>query len=336
MRITKRLRDDIGTTRLVRFSNQQIRRVVLIAILLLGCALIYSLVLTRFDVSEEPEERHFGVASSDARIELYLQPMAIDPVNDSMHMRISVLPARSAGSLPVTVADRDLVLMIHHGTSTEQIRVQANQPFPEATFAFDLSGGSVRDYPLDSYHSEIQLAGFEAGHEGADAALPTRVTCWEGVLGYSVRGEELAAARVGQVQLRFTVKRVGAIEFFGLAVYGGMIVLAVCALAVGALVFVGVRRIEVTLVGALGAIVFALPAMRNALPGGVVALALRDEQLHPHPQLAQRAEDRRRRHRHQTRGRRDQSPSGSAPPAPARPRRAPLRGIGGDDLFLEP
>jgi hypothetical protein len=38
-------------------------------------------------------------------------------------------------------------------------------------------------------------------------------------------------------------------------------------LVIGTLVFVGVRRIEVTLVGALGAMIFALPAVRNALPG---------------------------------------------------------------------
>jgi hypothetical protein len=46
-----------------------------------------------------------------------------------------------------------------------------------------------------------------------------------------------------------------------------MIVVAVGSLTIGTLVFVGIRRIEVTLVGALGAIVFALPALRNALPG---------------------------------------------------------------------
>jgi len=33
------------------------------------------------------------------------------------------------------------------------------------------------------------------------------------------------------------------------------------------LVFSGIRRVEVTLMGALGAAVFALPALRNALPG---------------------------------------------------------------------
>jgi hypothetical protein len=50
--------------------------------------------------------------------------------------------------------------------------------------------------------------------------------------------------------------------------YGAMLVMMLCALTIGSLVFVGIRRIEVALVGALGAIIFALPALRNALPGG--------------------------------------------------------------------
>jgi hypothetical protein len=46
-----------------------------------------------------------------------------------------------------------------------------------------------------------------------------------------------------------------------------MIVLGCCALAVGILVFFGAKRAEATLIGALGAIVFTLPALRNILPG---------------------------------------------------------------------
>lgn len=46
-----------------------------------------------------------------------------------------------------------------------------------------------------------------------------------------------------------------------------MLVMMVCALTISSLVFLGVRRIEVTLIGALGAMIFALPALRNALPG---------------------------------------------------------------------
>ena len=45
-----------------------------------------------------------------------------------------------------------------------------------------------------------------------------------------------------------------------------MVVLACCAL-VGIATFAGVRQAEATLIGALAAIAFALPVLRNALPG---------------------------------------------------------------------
>jgi hypothetical protein len=46
-----------------------------------------------------------------------------------------------------------------------------------------------------------------------------------------------------------------------------MFVIAGAGLTIGVLVFVGARPPESTLIGALGAMVFALPALRNAIPG---------------------------------------------------------------------
>jgi uncharacterized membrane protein YkgB len=46
-----------------------------------------------------------------------------------------------------------------------------------------------------------------------------------------------------------------------------MVVLGCTALTIGILAFMGVRRPDAPFVGALGAIVFALPTLRSALPG---------------------------------------------------------------------
>jgi len=102
---------------------------------------------------------------------------------------------------------------------------------------------------------------------GSATALPIRITSWEGIVGYTVRTSPVAGSQPNEVRLHFDIRRTGAIRFFGLAAYGAMVVMALSALTIGALVFVGVRKIEVTLIGAIGAIVFALPALRNALPG---------------------------------------------------------------------
>jgi hypothetical protein len=57
------------------------------------------------------------------------------------------------------------------------------------------------------------------------------------------------------------------VSIFGIAVYVAMAAIAICGLLIGGLVFAGVRRVEVTFAGALGAIIFAVPALRAALPG---------------------------------------------------------------------
>jgi hypothetical protein len=63
------------------------------------------------------------------------------------------------------------------------------------------------------------------------------------------------------------VTRNGAFALFALCAYGAMLVLAGCALAIGILTFADVCRPEATLIGALAAIAFALPVLRNAMPG---------------------------------------------------------------------
>jgi hypothetical protein len=178
-------------------------------------------------------------------------------------MRISVAPAPARA----TIGDRDFVLNIQRGKQVEHIQIRTNQPLPEATYEFDLTEGDVRDYPFDRYVSTMTLAASEQGQDGTEKSLPIHVTAWEGVLGFSVKGQPVFTQQAGGLRLRFAIRRTGAFSFFGIAIYGAMAVIAFCALIIGSLVFVGVRRIEVTLTGALGAVIFALPALRGALPG---------------------------------------------------------------------
>ncbi len=244
------------------------RRVLALAILVLVSGAGYGLVLARFDVSAETQERHFGAAANAAGLQVYLEPIAIDAVSDTMQVRISVLPPHDASHTSASTPERDLDLVIYRGGQADTVRIRANEAYPEVTFAFDLEGGSIRAYPLDAYTSLIQLAGLLPRQAGSGRSpVPIGVTVWEGILGYTVRAEETASALPGEMTLRFGVQRTGAVAFLGLAMYGAMAALALCGLTVGVLVFVGYRRIEVTLVGALGAIVFALPALRRALPG---------------------------------------------------------------------
>jgi len=241
-----------------------LRRVLLLAALLAGCAVAYALLLTRFDISTAPTETEFGAPAGDARVRLYVQPIEVDPVNDSLRMRISVTPDPSLAATTTATADHDFVVRIRRGKQIEHVQIGAGQPLPEVTFEFDLENGNVRDYPLDRYGSAMTLA---ASEPDAETPLPIHVTVWQGLLGYTVKARQATAQNAGDLNLQFAVRRAGPVSVFAIAIYGAMTVMALCALVIGALVFIGTRRIEVTLAGALGAVIFALPALRSAMPG---------------------------------------------------------------------
>ena len=237
-----------------------------LAVLAVACALAYALLLARFDLWKQPSETEFGALSKDARVWLYLQPLHIDPVNDSLRTRISVVPDPSLAD-PETIADRNYVLKISRGKQVEHVEIRANQPLPEVTFDIDLDDGDIRNYPLDHYLATIGFSASERAQDGKERSLPIHITAWEGILGFSVTGQHAATQRPGELRLQFSVRRTGAVAFFGIAIYAAMMVMAICALVVGALLFLGVRCIDVALLGAFGAMIFALPALRHALPG---------------------------------------------------------------------
>jgi Domain of unknown function (DUF4436) len=159
--------------------------------------------------------------------------------------------------------------MITHDRAVEEIKVEPNARSPTTSFEVDLNGGSVADYPLDSYRAELRVQLLEDAIPAINEAKPlaAKVTVWEGALGFHLRAVEHAASVPGEVNLSIEIRRGGAFILFAFAAYSAMVVLGCCALAIGLITFIGGRRAEATLIGAIAAIVFAMPVLRNALPG---------------------------------------------------------------------
>jgi hypothetical protein len=243
------------------------RRAIALVLLVATILLVYSLELVRFEVSNMPKEVEFGAPPASADVALYVQPIQIDTVNDSLQVRISVVPAHVLTDAAAAIADRDFLVKIKRGKQIEHVQVKARKPLPEVTFDFDLDEGDIRDYPLDQYVSHMTLAASEPKTDGTERPLAIHATAWEGLQGFNVTIHSIAASRPDELPLRFDIRRTGAASFFGLAIYGAMFVMSLCALTIAGLVFIGIRRIEVTLIGAIGAMIFALPAMRSTLPG---------------------------------------------------------------------
>jgi hypothetical protein len=117
--------------------------------------------------------------------------------------------------------------------------------------------------------ADLRIQLFEDAIPAVNEAKPqaARVTVWERALGFHLRSAEQAGSGPGDIKLSIEIRRGGAFMLFAFAAYGAMVVLGCCALAIGLITFIDARRAEATLIGAIAAIAFALPVLRNALPG---------------------------------------------------------------------
>ena len=227
----------------------------------------YTFLLWGSSTTDIPQERDLADPRPAAnRVRLYLEVVGVDPIRDAMQIRLTLEPDGGGHAGSFALPDRDLLLNIAHDGGGETIQVHRGEAAPATTVELDLRGGDVTQYPLDAYDADLWLQCYEASPPmGYDhAGLPIDVTVWERALGFRVRTSRLD--QQGPERLTFDIHRSRSFIFSAFSAYGAMLVLACGALTIGVLVVTRVRRAEPTLVGALGAVVFALPALRNALP----------------------------------------------------------------------
>jgi Domain of unknown function (DUF4436) len=241
------------------------RRLLALGAVLIALTAGYAVTVRQFDVTEVPLERHFGATDKVVPAgEVYIEPLSIDALNDAMQVRAYLEPGITESKSAKDTSEHDLTLLVSHDNTVEEIKLATGDHIASSTFEVDLNEGSVSHYPFDDY---VVRLGIEVRDSNFARRLPARVTVWEGALGYNLQTTGQPGPDSDDIQLTTKVKRSGAFALFALCAYGAMLVLAFCALAIGVLTFAGMCRPEATLIGALAAIAFALPVLRNTMPG---------------------------------------------------------------------
>jgi hypothetical protein len=240
-------------------------RLLTVGACLLALTAGYILLLRHFNVSELPRERYFGAADGvEPAGEVYLEPISIDALNQAMQMRAYLSPSTTESKDAHSAPSRDLTLLVTHDKTVEEVKLAAGDHIASSIFEVDLNEGSVANYPLDVYRARYGVQLLDAK---SSLRLPARVTMWEGVLGYNLHTTSEPQADPQDLELTTTIARGGAFSLFGFCAYAAMVVLGCCAVVVGVLTFTDMRPAETGLIGSLAAIAFALPVLRNALPG---------------------------------------------------------------------
>lgn len=234
--------------------------------ILLGAGLGY--VALAFDVAKDTavSERRFGqLARDDARqLRVYIEALTVDAVNDTMRLRVSFAPNLALRARRMEGPDRDITAQLDDGDTVQELVFHVHQPMAAAAFDADLHDDSVGAYPLDRFRAGLRLLAQEPG----GAPVPLQVIVWEGIAGWTLAAVQMPSEEAGGVQLRFSVRRSAGVRVLALAIYAEMTLVACVALTIGGLVFLRRKPAESNLAGALGGMLFALPAMRYGMPGG--------------------------------------------------------------------
>ena len=241
-------------------------------ILLLALAIPgYAALISLFDVQITPIEEAFPlVAELQGRaLSLYAELLTVDAVREVLEVRLSPAPEVGLRGVRLLAPDRDVTLRVEDGSNIHEMVLAVNQPMQPTVRELDLAGDTIVSYPFDAYKLTVRVSSFEGMVSPGEAVpnIPVSLRIWEGMPAWIVSTHSVrnSSDPVREVEIR--VRRSGAARFLAVAMYVAMSVIGCAALTLGVLVFLGVRRMETTLTGALGAMVFALPALRNVMPG---------------------------------------------------------------------
>ncbi|WP_370948108.1 DUF4436 family protein [Amycolatopsis sp. cg5] len=194
------------------------------------------------------------------RIDVYATVQRIDAAGREAVLRVLAVPRGRFGEDDGAAPTAELRLLNSSSLRGDQV-FPAHQRISGADLPIALSGGTVTDYPFDSYDAKIQFA---AEMNGEQAPVLFTLDKVDSLFGLSVHAYE-AANGVGGAEVRFS--RSGGVLIFAVFMMITMWGLAIAVL-LGAKHLVSRRRGLVwPSFGFMAATLFALAGFRNIAPG---------------------------------------------------------------------
>ena len=240
-------------------------RVALLIGLLIATAILYLGLLLLLYRDKPDLELFFEAVGSQPPLDLTLNVLSLDPAREVINVRIELAkPSENRAWRTLQPADvRDFVIHVDDRYLTFQIAAAESGAKSVLEIALE---GSITGYPLDHYTGRLSIS---ASKKGSDAPQPVRLTVWPLLANWNVdisRSTEAPKPPAG-IDLNIAVKRPRSFVVMAFAFYTAMALIGLSGLAIGALVFLGVRPVEAALTGALGAMIFSIPALRGIMPG---------------------------------------------------------------------
>jgi hypothetical protein len=246
----------------------RLRRILPYALGLLVIAGAFALGLVAFDAQREDGRKELHIDSGPNGIAVLAHVIAVDPAADAMTVRIEFFPLGTYAATEVTLSQPIRVFVsTSKGRSVLTFSKGSVMSPTEATVA--LNGGELLDYPFDKYDSALLVYA-----ESGARRVPVSMRVSTGFNGFKIDSRRRTFS--GQGYPEFKLRRATTTIFWALFI--DVIFWAVALAALGLAIRLGEqrRKFEAGFTGFLAALLFAFPAVRNALPGNPPIGSLND------------------------------------------------------------
>jgi hypothetical protein len=190
--------------------------------------------------------------------------LSVDPVREVINVRVEIVAPSESRSWATSLNPADLRgLVVHVDDRYLTFQVTAEGSGAKSVLEIALEG-SINGYPLDHYAGRLSIS---ASRKGNEASQPIRLTVWPLVSNWNVEMSRSDQTAKTGVDLNIQVKRPTSFIVMALAFYAAMALIGLSGLAIGTLVFLGVRPLQPPMTGALAAMIFSIPALRGIMPG---------------------------------------------------------------------
>lgn len=250
------------------------RRLILAALAVIALAQVATFVSRNNTESTGSEvQTYVGIDGGEGEdyVQVNARVLEVQPVAGTQQVRLTVTPhgsfANRDGSLKQTInLDAD-------GYVGGSINLTGGEIPPPVQLVLDLEG-DLSQYPFDTYASalEVRLTRVVKSADGSgsvksDEPVPMRLAVSAKQHDWAITSSHGESWEDGAVSVDLGARRGGAMRAFALFELAVMIALACIAVAMTYTTLITGRTLEFSMFVWLGAMLFALPAVRNTMPG---------------------------------------------------------------------
>ncbi|MDF2990203.1 MAG: hypothetical protein K0S37_717 [Microbacterium sp.] len=226
---------------------------------------LYATVVALYASGSDVVSRGGDAPSADA-VSLVLSPEKMDAATS--RLTVSLLP-NQVGEGEYTngiVVNKAFYVLVSAVAGSKAVQYEPSRLVEPTEVSF-VMGGAIDQWPFDRYRVTSYMVAAVDDENAETVALPTAVDLsGRGVSGWDITMNARDGGN-GLIAVDLAASRSGATVAFGIVLLTLMVIIPTLVLIVAIAVLRGRRKVEVTTLGWMGAMVFATIPLRNFLPG---------------------------------------------------------------------